>query len=227
MSYGALRGGSGIQWPCTDDAPGGTERIYLDGVFNTGTQECETYGHDLLTGAATTSEQHAAMHLDGRAWLKAAHWTPGPEQPSADFPLRLTTGRTAYHFHPRTKTGRAPELQEAAPDAWVEVNPDDAPSLGIGEGDLVRVESPRGAIEVAARLSGVRQGTVFVPFHYGDVDSLYGRRRAANELTITAWDAVSKQPQFKGAAVRLTRLATGTGPSPAPTNTASAPVGRR
>lgn len=77
---------------------------------------------------------------------------------------------------------------------------------------------------MAARVSGVREGTVFVPFHYGDVDSPGGRRRAANELTITAWDPVSKQPQFKTAAVRLTRLEAGTGPAPAPTNMASAPV---
>ncbi len=119
---------------------------------------------------------------------------------------------------------RAPQLQAAAPDAWVEVSAADADRLGVVEGDLVRVESARGAIEVAARVSGVREGTVFVPFHYGDTDAPGGRRRAANELTITAWDPVSKQPQFKTAAVRVTRLPAGTGPAPAPANTASAPV---
>ena len=36
LSYQRLRGGSGIQWPCTDDAPAGTERLYTDGRFNTG-----------------------------------------------------------------------------------------------------------------------------------------------------------------------------------------------
>jgi predicted molibdopterin-dependent oxidoreductase YjgC len=64
-------------------------------------------------------------------------------------------------------------------------------------GDRVRVESRRGAIVVAARVTGITPGTVFVPFHYAP--------RAANELTLTAWDPVSKQPLFKTAAVRVAR----------------------
>ena len=65
----------------------------------------------------------------------------------------------------------ARQLQAAAPDAWVELAPGDAKRLGIAESDLVRVESPRGRIEVKARLTGIREGVVFAPFHYG------GRRR--------------------------------------------------
>jgi hypothetical protein len=67
---------------------------------------------------------------------------------------------------------------------------------------------------------------VFVPFHYGDGDLARGRpTRAANELTITAWDPVSKQPFYKVAAVRVTRIAGGGGrPAPAPTVGAPAPI---
>ncbi len=61
------------------------------------------------------------------------------ELPSPEYPFQLTTGRTVYHWHTRTKTGRAPQLQRAAPDAWVEISPADAERLGIEEGDLVRV----------------------------------------------------------------------------------------
>ena len=50
LSYDRLRGGSGIQWPCNDEQPDGTERLYADGVFNTDPDYCETYGHDLVTG---------------------------------------------------------------------------------------------------------------------------------------------------------------------------------
>jgi hypothetical protein len=52
---------------------------------------------------------------------------------------------------------------------------------------------------------------VFVPFHYGYWDTADGvgpgdgPGRAANELTLTAWDPVSKQPLFKVAAVRVRR----------------------
>jgi anaerobic selenocysteine-containing dehydrogenase len=214
MTYDKLRGG-GVQWPCTDDAPAGTERIYTDGVFNTSHDYCETYGHDLDTGAAVTPQQHAAARYDGRARLKAVAWTAPPDEPSVDHPFRLTTGRTVHHFHTRTKTGRATELRDAAPDPWVEVAAADADLLGVEDGDLVRVESVHGTVTVPVRRAGVRPGTVFVPFHYGDLDPdpdgparPAPRSRAANELTGTAWDPVSKQPLFKGAtAVRLTPVA--------------------
>src|ERR671920_2634698 len=134
-----------------------------------------------------------------------------------------TTGRTIYYFHTRTKTARVPQLQSAASDAWVELSPADAGSLGVGEGDVVRVESPRGRLEARARISGIKEGVVFVPFHYGYFDG-NEHLRAANELTITEWDPASKQPLYKVGAVRVTKVAEADAPAPAPTNTASAPV---
>ncbi len=90
---------------------------------------------------------------------------------------------------------------------WVELNPADAQSLGIADGDLVAVESGRGAIRAPARLRDIRPGTVFVPFHdgYWDTDGK-DHDRAANELTLTSWDPASKQPLFKVAAVRVTKM---------------------
>jgi anaerobic selenocysteine-containing dehydrogenase len=197
LSYERLRGSAGIQWPCTDEAPDGTDRLYVDHHFLTDDDQCETYGHDLTTGAAVTSTEHAALRFDGRARLKAAAWTPPPETPDETYPMSLMTGRSVYHFHTRTKTGRAPELNAAAPEPWVELAPSDAADLDIGDGDLVRVESRRGAVEVAVRCTGNRPGTLFLPFHYGDPDT------AANDLTPTSWDPVSKQPHFKSGAVRV------------------------
>ena len=89
---------------------------------------------------------------------------------------------------------------------------------------MVRVESPRGRLEAKARLSGIREGLVFAPFHYGYFDG-NEHLRAANELTLTEWDPASKQPLYKVGAVRVTKVATSDGtPAPAPTNTASAPT---
>jgi anaerobic selenocysteine-containing dehydrogenase len=105
--------------------------------------QCETYGHDLMTGAAVTATDPAALRFDGGARLKGAEWTPPPEIPDDSYPMYLMTGRTVYHFHTRTKTGRAPELNAAAPEPWVELASSDAAELGINEGDLVRVESRR------------------------------------------------------------------------------------
>ncbi|MEU7474862.1 nitrate reductase [Lentzea sp. NPDC042327] len=190
LSYEKLRGG-GIPW-------GGAERLYADGHFPTAADYCEDFGHDLLTGASVTPTEYKARRPDGRAFLKAVEHTPPPEQPSEDYPLLCTTGRSVYHFHTRTKTARAPELQQAAPNPWVEVSPTDAEELGLAHGDLVRVESPRGAIEVPVRIGRCRPGVVFVPFHYGF--------QAANELTRTQWDPVSKQPTFKISAVRIRKV---------------------
>lgn len=226
ITYDRLRGGSGIQWPCTAEHPDGTERLYTDGVFNTDPDFCETYGHDLPTGAAHTEEQYRAKEPAGRAFLHAVAYEPPPETPDDDFPLLLTTGRTLYHFHTRTKTARAPELNEAAPDVWVEISSDDAGAAGLAEGDVVRVESARGSIEAPARISRIRPGVVFVPFHYGnwDIDDPDRPARAANELTLTAWDPVSKQPIFKVVAVHIAKVAEGTAPAPAPTIGGAAPV---
>jgi anaerobic selenocysteine-containing dehydrogenase len=196
LTYDKLRGGSGIPWPCTDAAPDGTERLYTDGRFNTDPDYCETYGQDLATGAEFDAVAYRAKEPRGRALLHPADHQASPEIPDDEYPLILTTGRTVYQFHTRTKTGRVPQLDAAAPEVWIELNPDDAAKLGIREGGTVRVESRRGAIEAPARLCGIRPGAVFVPFHYAD--------HAANELTITGWDPVSKQPIFKVAAVRVT-----------------------
>jgi anaerobic selenocysteine-containing dehydrogenase len=151
--------------------------------------------------------------------------------PSADFPFSLITGRTLYQFHTRTKTGRAPQLQAAARDVWVEMSAGDAGRLGAREGDLLEVSTPRGSVRARLRVSGIRDGVLFLPFHYGYWDSASGNgdprhRRAANELTLTDWDAVSKQPIFKTAAASVRRVRwSRRGSSPAPTTTGSAPVG--
>lgn len=227
LSYQALRGGSGVPWPCTEQQPGGTERLYTDGVFNTDPDYCETYGHDLLTGGTVGPQAYKAMNPAGRAIFKTAPYHPTHETPDTGYPFRYTTGRTAYHFHTRTKTGRSPQLNAAAPQAWVEISAVDAATGGLNEGDIVSVESRRGHITAALRISDVREGTIFAPFHYGYWDeggTPATAHRAANELTLTEWDPVSKQPVLKNAAVRLRKVADAEGPAPAPTTTASHPT---
>lgn len=205
MSYEKLSRLSGIQWPCNEEFPDGCEHLYVSGVFNTAADYCEDYGHDLRTGAMRTPEQYKANDPKGRAFLHAADYEPPHESPDDDYPFWLTTGRVVYHFHTRTKTGRSKELNQAAPDVFVQLNGLDAEQLGIAEGDFVRVKSRRGALEGAVRIGNIQRHHVFVPFHYGywDEDS---RIRAANELTITEWDPVSKQPHFKYAAVSITKI---------------------
>ncbi|MGY1708727.1 molybdopterin oxidoreductase family protein [Geodermatophilus sp. SYSU D00758] len=232
LSYDKLRGGSGIQWPCNDEHPDGTEHIYVDGQFWAQPDYCESYGRDMVTGAPVEETEYKALNPTGKAVLKAAEYVPPHEMPSQDFPFQLITGRTLYHFHTRTKTGRAPQLQAAAPEVWVEMSSSDAADRGFAEGDLLEVRTPRGRVRARLRISGVRPGVLFLPFHYGYWDTDDGAQpkgrkdgRAANELTLTDWDPVSKQPIFKTAAARVERVAKGRGtPAPAPTTTGSAPV---
>ena len=75
-----------------------------------------------------------------------------------------------------------------------------------------------------ARIAGGREGVAFAPFHFGSSD---GDGRAANQLTLTECDPVSKQPMFKVAAVRVSRVRVGSGPSAAPTTAASRSPGIR
>ncbi|MEU4345903.1 nitrate reductase [Streptomyces sp. NPDC023838] len=219
LSYAKLREGSGIQWPCTEQAPHGTARLYTDGITFAAADICETYGKDLVTGASVDPVEYRSLNPDGKAVLKAAEYLPPHEGTSADFPLQLITGRTVYHFHTRTKTGRVRELNAAAPDVWAEMSPAQAADLGLSDGDMVRVSTARGAVRARLRTTGMREGMVFMPFHYGYWDTPGGYRpaedgagRAANETTISDWDPVSKQPMFKTAAARVTRDDTPGGP---------------
>lgn len=215
LSYAKLREGSGIQWPCNASNPGGTERLYADAKFWAHPDYCEAYGKDLITGAPLEPTEYRAMNPHGKAIIKAAQYVPAHEKTSGDYPFALITGRTVYHFHTRTKTARAPELQQAAPEVWVEISHSDAARLGIGEGDHVEVRTPRGSITCPARRGRIRDGVVFVPFHYGywDVPDPHNHQRAGNELTLTDWDPVSKQPIYKTAAAQVLRPAA-PGPSP-------------
>jgi anaerobic selenocysteine-containing dehydrogenase len=213
LSYEMLRTTSGVQWPCDDTRPNGTERLYTDGRFFADPDYCESYGRDLVTGAPMEPDEYRAMNPDGRAMIKAAEYVRPHEVPGEQFPFWLITGRTLYHFHTRTKTARAPQLQHAAPDVWVQVSAVDAERLGIADGELTEVCSPRGTIRATARIGGIREGVLFVPFHYGywDTDDPTGTDgdRAANELTATDWDPVSKQPLFKTAAAAIKRADAG------------------
>ncbi|MFD5769062.1 molybdopterin oxidoreductase family protein [Streptomyces sp. NPDC127049] len=221
LSYDKLRGPGGIQWPCTDQAPVGTERLYTDGPDWAHPDTCETYGKDLVTGEPLGEEWYRSTNPEGKALLRTAPYVPPKEWPDEEHPFQLTTGRTVYHFHTRTKTGRVPELVAAAPEVWVEIAAADAARLGVTEGDLVEVITRCGSLRGRLRIGGGRTGVLFVPFHYGYWDTPGANApapgtpgRAANELIATLWDPVSKQPQFKTAAAALTLVEPVGDPSP-------------
>jgi anaerobic selenocysteine-containing dehydrogenase len=138
---------------------------------------------------------------DGRARLWCVSPEPITDAVDERFPFLLNTGRTVEHWHTRTKTGRVEILQTLAPEGWVEVNPEDARRLGVRPGDPVRVLSRRGMVEgVPVRVTAtVREGEVFMPFHYDEL--------CVNRLTVDEFDPISREPNYKQAAVHVEAMA--------------------
>ena len=156
-------------------------------------------GTEAVGGTARIYADGVFPTPSGRAKLWCVTPQPITDAPTHRYPLLLNTGRTVEHWHTRTKTGRIPALEHLAPEAWVEINPADAERLGVGSGDRVRVASRRGAVDhLLVRVTAiVREGEVFVPFHYDE--------RCANRLTVDEFDPISREPNYKQAAVRIER----------------------
>lgn len=152
------------------------------------------------------SEDHPGtpiLHMEsfprGRGKFVACEFREPAEMPDNDYPFILTTGRLLFHYHTGTMTRRSPSLAREIDKAFVEVNPRDASGLGIREGERVRVSSRRGSVEVEAKVTDrVGEGVLFMPFHFAEA--------AANLLTNTAVDPVSKIPELKVCAASLDRL---------------------
>jgi anaerobic selenocysteine-containing dehydrogenase len=171
LNYELIEHHGGIQWPYPANATEvKTTRLYSDGHFST---------------------------EDGKARLLCVEWEPFPEQPNADFPFVLNTGRTVEHWHTRTKTGTVPILEHLSPNAWLEMNPRDARSLKLKPHDHVDVVSSRGRVRgVELRVTEIiAPGQVFMPFHYAEAN--------ANQVTQSAFDPISREPNYKQCAVRV------------------------
>ncbi len=138
---------------------------------------------------------------DGKARLIPTEWEMFPEPPNDEFPFVLNTGRTVEHWHTRTKTGEVAILERLSPNPWLEMNPRDARALKLKATDHVDVTSRRGQIRrLELRVTEtVAPGQVFVPFHWAEFN--------ANWVTQSAFDPISREPNYKQCAVRVERAA--------------------
>jgi formate dehydrogenase major subunit len=136
----------------------------------------------------------------GRGKIVPAHIRAPDEVPDMDYPMVLSTGRVLEHWHTGAMTRRAGVLDALEPEAVVFLNPRELQRMGLTPGDLLRVETRRGAVEVKVRADGdVPVGMAFMPFCYAEA--------AANLLTNPALDPAGKIPEFKFCACRVTPLA--------------------
>jgi formate dehydrogenase major subunit len=133
---------------------------------------------------------------NGRARLVAAKSIPPDEQPDADYPLILITGRQLEHWHTGSMTRRTSVLDALEPVPVIYVNAQDLENLGVEAGDEIVARSRRGEIRAYARPDGaLKRGEVFIPFCYHEA--------AANLLTNEALDPFGKIPEFKFCAIKL------------------------
>ncbi|WP_110954902.1 molybdopterin-dependent oxidoreductase [Anaerosinus massiliensis] len=139
---------------------------------------------------------------NGRAVIYARPHAAPQEVPDGEYPFFLSTGRILEHWHTGTMTFNVPELKRAAAEMYIEICPEDAARLAIKDGMLVDVTSRRGTCKLKAKINGrgqPRPGMVYVPFH--DQEMI----RMINFVTIDAFDDVSKQPEYKLCAVKISR----------------------
>ncbi len=169
MSWMKIASSGGIFWPCPAADHPGTPRIFAE-RFATPT---------------------------GRARFHPVRHLSPAEEPDAEYPLYLTTGRVLAHYQSGTQTRRVKRLASMSPEPFAEINPSAAKRAGIADGALLALVTRRGRAIARARLTrDIREDTVFVPFHWGGLGSI-------NRLTNPALDPTSRMPEFKVCAVRL------------------------
>ena len=142
---------------------------------------------------------HQSKFSRGLGKLQTIEYKPPAEEPDEEYPFILTTGRLLFHWHTGTMTRRSETLTEQVNEAIMEINPADARTVGIADGDTVKVTSRRGEISLKAWVTdSIKEGVVFIPFHFAEA--------AANVLTNPAYDPLAKIPELKVCAVRVDRL---------------------
>ncbi len=185
-SYEQLKQTRGLLWPVVD----GVETRYRYAA-----------GYDPYVQKDRGVHFYKAKGYGEKAafWLRP--WHPPAESPDEEYPFWLCTGRVLEHWHTGSMTRRVKQLHQAVTEGYVELNRADAQRLSIGPGEMVRVVSRRGSLELPAKVDGrgkPPQGSVFIPF--------FDESRLANTLTLDAMDNISKEPDFKKCAVRIERV---------------------
>lgn len=174
----------GLQWPVVDGRETKRRYVYPDDPFVTADEKIRFYGTP-----------------DGRARVFLRPAAPPAETPDREYPFWFTNGRTLEHWHSRTMTGKATELDKIPTDL-VEIHPEDAANLGIKDGDLIEITSRRGSITRKAsigRRGEPRKGLVYTCMHE------MAAKELVNLLTVDQVDPISRQPEFKIAAVKIAK----------------------
>ncbi len=182
ITYEKIEANNGVFWPCPSDDHPGTPRLFEPGSWN-----------PIAKGAGPF------YFPDGKARFNVAAYRPPAEDVDDEYPVILTTGRVVSQFLSGTQTRRIGPLVDQYPEPLIEIHPKLAAKHGIANGDWVTVESRRGDLTLEAQVvTTIRPDTIFIPYHWPG-------RKSANQLTIAAQDPVSKIPEYKVCAVRISK----------------------
>jgi predicted molibdopterin-dependent oxidoreductase YjgC len=142
---------------------------------------------------------HTEIFSRGKGRFTPLEYKPPLEIPDDEYPLTLTTARSLYQYHTGTMTRKVKDLNTILGEELVEINPEDASSLGVADGDTVKVISRRGELTARAKVTGILQsGVVSMDFHFGE--------SPVNILTNPAIDPVAKTPELKVCTVRVEKV---------------------
>ena len=177
LSYQLLDRDGPQQWPYPEGAASGRPRLYDDGLFATPNRRARFF-----------AERHR----------------PVAEPVDARFPLRLGTGRLRDQWHAMSRTGNVASLFGHAPEPRLEMHASDMARRAIHDGDIVRVQSRRGALHVIVRSDeSLRSGQAYLPMHWGKRFLGGSGSAGTNTVTLSAFDPISRQPELKHAAIRV------------------------
>ncbi|MCW7537903.1 periplasmic nitrate reductase subunit alpha [Aquabacterium sp. A7-Y] len=140
-------------------------------------------------------------HPDGKAVIYALPYEPAAEEPDAQFPYWLCTGRVLEHWHSGSMTRRVPELYRAFPNAVCYLHPEDAKALNVRRGDTVELVSRRGSMRTRVETRGRNKpprGLVFVPW--------FDASQLINKVTLDATCPISLQTDFKKCAIAIRKV---------------------
>ncbi|MDQ0822060.1 assimilatory nitrate reductase catalytic subunit [Arthrobacter sp. V4I6] len=175
IDYAMLDRGEAAYWPYPAGSTG-TPRLFLDSF---------AHPHGRAVFTAVTPRRRtpsAAPAADAADRAGAGHFGTA---------MTLITGRLMEHYQSGAQTRRVAALAAAQPEARLQIHPAAAAAQGIAEGDYVSISNGRGEVSCRAELStDIRPETVFLPFHFPELES-------ANRLTEAATDPISGMPEFK------------------------------
>src|SRR5882757_4351502 len=168
------------------------QRLVNEGAVTYPADAPDKPGNEILFSAGYPTKS-------GRGKIVPAAVRPPDEIPDDKYPFVLSTGRVLEHWHTGAMTRRSAVLDELEPEAMAFLAPRDLERLGIVRGDMIKVSTRRGVIELKVRAdSDVPDGMVFIPFCYAEA--------AANLLTNPALDPFGKIPEFKFCAAQVEPL---------------------